>query len=605
MKRLILLLVDAVDSHRAALANSFSQQFAIAQAVHCGEAAAYVQAHSADIAMILLHMTPPVSNGIGFLKWISHSGYGGIPVMAITADSSCQKDALESGAWDFMTMPAELESLNIRVNNVLKRSGVLRERELTEELKSANAELEKTKHQMDHLIHSIPGGIAIYRMTDRFETLYFSDGVAELSGHTRAEYSQWVGNDASAAIFEADRDRLLPSAMELLRSGKPIDEIYRIYHKDGHLVWVHLNGLPMEQTAEGTLVYAVFQSLSSQAKLYRSVLDETQIAVYVCDSDTYDILYFNQQMARFANAESTAVTGKKCYESLFHRDAPCTFCRMNSMQKDRMTEREFTYPVNNRTYLMKGKLTDWDQRTAHIEYIEDITDRKAAEEKSAALLTQLASIMEHVPGALCLYRVNGTAIEPIVHNQAFYQVLGYSEKNAKAVNRRTDYRNVHPEDLAGLQAFVRDAIADSKAGSYTYRLYHDIKDCWIWLRMNINVVAQPDGAKLAYCAYTDITEEKEAEQIAIAAKERSEEQYRRQMQAMERVNDSGLIAKGYCNLTQNRMAAYSGSDEGSKVFAAADTFDEALSAFAGQVTPPEKAEELLRIFDRETLIRNF
>lgn len=46
---------------------------------------------------------------------------------------------------------------------------------------------------MNHLVNSIPGGIASYRMEkERFISIYFSDGVAELSGHTRSEMEEMV-----------------------------------------------------------------------------------------------------------------------------------------------------------------------------------------------------------------------------------------------------------------------------------------------------------------------------------------------------------------------------------------------------------------------------
>lgn len=47
--------------------------------------------------------------------------------------------------------------------------------------------LKETQLELDHLINSIPGGIASYRVeSGRFIPTFFSDGVPALSGHTRA-----------------------------------------------------------------------------------------------------------------------------------------------------------------------------------------------------------------------------------------------------------------------------------------------------------------------------------------------------------------------------------------------------------------------------------
>ena len=63
---------------------------------------------------------------------------------------------------------------------------------------------------MDHLVNSIPGGIASYRIEgERITPIFISDGVMTLSGHTRGELEQY---DAFRLIHEPDRDRVL-SAM--------------------------------------------------------------------------------------------------------------------------------------------------------------------------------------------------------------------------------------------------------------------------------------------------------------------------------------------------------------------------------------------------------
>lgn len=49
-------------------------------------------------------------------------------------------------------------------------------------------ELTAAKDKMQDIINAIPGGVAIYKVSDIFETIYFSDGVPELSGYTVEEY---------------------------------------------------------------------------------------------------------------------------------------------------------------------------------------------------------------------------------------------------------------------------------------------------------------------------------------------------------------------------------------------------------------------------------
>ncbi|MBO1687776.1 hypothetical protein HJU46_17015, partial [Clostridium butyricum] len=48
-------------------------------------------------------------------------------------------------------------------------------------------DLKQANEKMQDIINAIPGGVAIYRVSDMFETVYFSDGVPELSGYTVEE----------------------------------------------------------------------------------------------------------------------------------------------------------------------------------------------------------------------------------------------------------------------------------------------------------------------------------------------------------------------------------------------------------------------------------
>ena len=51
------------------------------------------------------------------------------------------------------------------------------------------SDLKEAQLEMDHLINSIPGGIASYRIEgERFIPTFYSDGVVALSGHTREEF---------------------------------------------------------------------------------------------------------------------------------------------------------------------------------------------------------------------------------------------------------------------------------------------------------------------------------------------------------------------------------------------------------------------------------
>lgn len=68
--------------------------------------------------------------------------------------------------------------------------------------------MKKTQQEMEHLINSIPGGIAVYTVTDSITPVFCSEGVAALSGYTKEEYQALRGNDAFQVVYEEDRERV-------------------------------------------------------------------------------------------------------------------------------------------------------------------------------------------------------------------------------------------------------------------------------------------------------------------------------------------------------------------------------------------------------------
>ncbi|MDD2978854.1 MAG: response regulator [Hespellia sp.] len=506
-----MLIVDDIDANRAVMGAVFSNEYRVLYAGNEKEAIDVIHRHSEDISVILLNIDMQVIDGIEVLKRIKDSVYGAIPVIAVTAQESCQLAALENGAADFISKPAGERVIQARVKNVLGCFALEKEQRL-------NEALQKNRMEAANLINNIPGGIAIYRWTDHLETLYFSDGVAALSGYTREEYAAYTSEDASRIIYGEDRARILTIAEAAVKSGSSIDVAYRICLKGGGLAWINLNAIFIQADEDGFLVHAVYQKSSKMTQLYANLVNESQSAIYVSDTRNYELLHINQKGLDLAGKERQNTIGKKCYEFLFDQTSPCEFCKIHLMHHDEFFCRDVRYPMNGGVYHLRGKLTDWNGIEAHVEYIEDVTQRRETEQKNKELMDQLSSVIEHVPGGMCLYLADQDGIHPLVHNQAFYKIFGYSDESVKSVQKQTDYLNVHPDDLAELQSKMIDAIRTSTPVNHTYRIFNDCRKEYIWIYLNAIIIDQPDDTKLCYVSYTDVTEERKVQQQLMQAK---------------------------------------------------------------------------------------
>ena len=132
---------------------------------------------------------------------------------------------------------------------------VTEERQVESELASAN-------EKMQDIINAIPGGVAIYKITDIFETIYFSDGIPKLTGYTVEEYRELCKRDAAEMTYPEDTPVVIEKLQEAARSGTVAKFEFRNRHRDGHIVWVRAQARQIGEADGAPLIHCVFHDIS-------------------------------------------------------------------------------------------------------------------------------------------------------------------------------------------------------------------------------------------------------------------------------------------------------------------------------------------------------
>lgn len=139
--------------------------------------------------------------------------------------------------------------------------------------------------------------------------------------------------------------------------------------------------------------------------------------VYVCDYESYDILYINQSAAKMVGAPVSEAAGKKCYEYLQHRESPCLNCTMTDSDKEKFSELELTSPNTGKEYFVRGKQIDWYGKPAQIEYMTEATASHAGR-------LGLQKMTEGLPCGVGIYRVYpDDRVELVYLNDGYYTLL--------------------------------------------------------------------------------------------------------------------------------------------------------------------------------------
>ena len=113
------------------------------------------------------------------------------------------------------------------------------------------------------IINAIPGGVAIYKVSDIFETGYYSDGVPALSGYSRDEYDQLIKQDAADLIYQEDAAMVIRKIRQVLEAGKSASFEFRKQHRDGHIVWVNVHARKIGEDGGHPLLQCVFHNISA------------------------------------------------------------------------------------------------------------------------------------------------------------------------------------------------------------------------------------------------------------------------------------------------------------------------------------------------------
>ncbi|MEG1932567.1 MAG: PAS domain-containing protein, partial [Pygmaiobacter sp.] len=179
------------------------------------------------------------------------------------------------------------------------------------ESKQKDEELRRDAQRYQALVESIPGGVGVYKFSEKPVVTYFNDRVATLCGLTREEYQQIASDDAMAVIYPEDRAGLAHEIEQAIAEKRNIAYTYRLIVKDKGYVWIHLSGCPMEDSEDGYPVYStVFLDINADKQRELELKTQQQkLQVALKNTDTYIWEFDFKQHCILQEANSQSVHG--------------------------------------------------------------------------------------------------------------------------------------------------------------------------------------------------------------------------------------------------------------------------------------------------------
>lgn len=359
-------------------------------------------------------------------------------------------------------------------------------------------ELQEKDIMMDNIANNVPGGIAIFKIpkdignsiiakeinknsavsdsvknivkgvTDNISTLieimYYNDGIPRLTERDRDEFGDYIKkNTLRATVYKEDIPRVENELAHKVAVGAPINITYRVLRKSGRFLWVRLSAVKLREEDNCNVYSAVYTRLSEEEEVFRSVSEDASIGVYMCEKNTYNLIYANKEV-RNNIAGSQNYKDTKCYEYIMHRDSPCKNCIQKYMKEGKAEYSEFRDIRTGRIYFVKEKLIKCNDRDVMIKYLSDETDRYRAIKEAEQL--RVAKASNEAKGSF-LARMSHDLRTPL------NAIVGFSEENL--VNESTEqekneyFERIHSSSKY-LLSLINDILDMSKVNSGKFTL---------------------------------------------------------------------------------------------------------------------------------------
>jgi len=112
--------------------------------------------------------------------------------------------------------------------------------------------------------------------------------------------------------------------------------------------------------------------LMNGLKMRDSILDNLELAIYVTDLATNEIVYANPMTLHMHGTEE--LEGRICWEAMWNENKRCEFCPIPHLLKNPGKNYQWEWDIDDRHFQMYDSIIPWEkERVAHMHYRVEIT----------------------------------------------------------------------------------------------------------------------------------------------------------------------------------------------------------------------------------------
>ncbi|MEG1917204.1 MAG: PAS domain-containing protein [Oscillospiraceae bacterium] len=404
---------------------------------------------------------------------------------------------------------------------------------------TAQKQLEETIRaeagKYETLVNSVPGGVGMYQMDEKFTPLFISDGVYALCNMTREEYEQATPNSTLDIFHPDDRQGLLDTVAAARAENRKFEYAHRVLQKDGSYRWMRVSGKVMDGQDGRPVLYTVFTDMQEQVQAERALRESesryaaavraANINIWEYDYDT-DIMHIFSTSPR-ANPEGGVILNYlQTVVSEGHIREDCAPLLFDMIERLKGGAKEVTAdlwirqnPTDDFWCEQVIYTNEFDERgrPAHAYCVgRDITREKEAEKRYRDELSYREAMQKATMASI---NVNLTQ-DIILDYKSVFPSLSAHMKDTKTVHAYFDYvytEIVTEEKQKQFKSiFNRDALlrhfADGKT-TLSLEFRRQIEGRIYWVVATVHMMKKETGDIVAFLYSVDVTNERTMQNI--------------------------------------------------------------------------------------------
>jgi PAS domain S-box-containing protein len=282
-------------------------------------------------------------------------------------------------------------------------------------------------------------------------------------------------------LHSEDRDRVLEAIQKQLKSEEPYSLECRVQRKDGtYLRWQDHGSVVRDESGKPVKWIGAIMDITERKKAEEALRESEEKYRLLVENAAQAIIIEQDGMLKFVNRLASQISGYSKQELLSMSFIKFIYQDDRAMVGERHRKRlqgDLSVPKYAFRWICKDGsfrwvevnvvLMTWEGKPATLNFLDDITERKKAEEDliEAKISLELAIDASKL-GVWVLDLIKDTSVRNLRHDQIF----GYNEKIAEW-GAKTFFEHIITEDRPSVQAAFDEAMK-------TDRLYFECRILW-------------------------------------------------------------------------------------------------------------------------------